>query len=127
MLGPIITQPLGPIYPHRQQARLKQYFALLTSLVHVRWAHSTSEDAQKEAASALLHMATNNTTTQVLIAKSSGIPPLIQLVSRGSPAAQEFAARALCHLSRMLRDLRYLTPTCRLVVVHGLCGFYRDL
>ena len=44
-------------------------------------------------------MATNNTTTQVLIAKSNGIPPLIQLVSKGSPEAQESAARALWHLA----------------------------
>jgi N-acetylmuramic acid 6-phosphate (MurNAc-6-P) etherase len=47
------------------------------------WLASTSEEAQREAAFALLHMAQNNTTTQVLIAKSGGIPPLIQLVSKG--------------------------------------------
>ena len=35
----------------------------------------------------------------MLIAKSNGIPPLIQLVSKGGPEAQESAARALWHLA----------------------------
>ena len=65
----------------------------------ITWLGNASEDAQREAAAALLSLATDNATTQVLIAKSNGIPPLIQLVSKGTPEAQESAARALWHLA----------------------------
>ena len=55
--------------------------------------------AQREAAHALLALATGNPTLQSLIVKSAGVPPLISLVDKGSVEAQQYAARALLHLA----------------------------
>ena len=60
---------------------------------------SFSADAQREAARAVLSVASNNPTTQVLVAKLGGIPQLIELVSKSTRETQEFAARALWHLA----------------------------
>ena len=54
---------------------------------------------QSQAARAMLCLAADNPTTQVLIAKSDGIPPLIALVKKSSPEAQEHAASAIFHLA----------------------------
>ena len=43
---------------------------------------------------AIIGLATDNATTQSLIAKSEGIPPLIQLVKKSSKEAQESAGAA---------------------------------
>ena len=53
---------------------------------------------QSQAARAMLCLAADNATTQMLMAKSDGIPPLIGLVKKSSPEAQEFAASALWHM-----------------------------
>lgn len=65
----------------------------------ISWLGSASEDAQREAAHAVLAIATNNVTTQSLISKSAGIPPLIAIIKRSSVEAQEHAANALWHLA----------------------------
>ena len=54
---------------------------------------------QSQAARAMLCLAADNTTTQGLIAKSDGIPPLIALVKKSSTEAQRHAACALWHLA----------------------------
>ena len=59
---------------------------------------SFSAEAQREAARAVLSVASNNPTTQVLVAKMGGIPVLIELVSKSQQETQEHAARALWHL-----------------------------
>ena len=56
-------------------------------------------DAQCEAASALLSMATNNEPIQAQIHRTNGIPPLIDLMSKGSLATQAYAAKTLWHLA----------------------------
>ena len=56
---------------------------------------------QAQAARAMLYLAADNATTQVLIAKSDGIPPLIALVKK-SPEAQD-PRRARCGTSRPSR------------------------
>ena len=58
-----------------------------------------SADAQREAAHALFAIATNNAPLQAQIARSEGIPALIELVRRGDLKTQDFAARALWHLA----------------------------
>ena len=55
--------------------------------------------AQREAAHAMLAMATGNAAVQALITRSAGVPPLIALVSKGGVEAQRYAARALWHLA----------------------------
>lgn len=40
--------------------------------------------------------------TQTLVARCQGIPPLIALIRRSSPQAQDFAARALFHLASIV-------------------------
>ena len=56
---------------------------------------------QSQAANAMLSLAAENATTQLLIAKSDGIPPLITLLHlrRSSREAQKHAACALWHLA----------------------------
>ena len=54
---------------------------------------------QSQAARAMLCLAADNPTTQGLIAKSDGIAPLIALVKKSSPEAQQHAACALWHLA----------------------------
>ena len=56
-------------------------------------------DAQREAANALLDLATNNEPLQGLIVRSHGIPPLIDLVNSNSLATQGAAVRTLWHLA----------------------------
>ena len=56
-------------------------------------------DAQREAARALLSLATNNWQIQEAIAKANGIPPLIELVSSPNLETQNHAARCLWHLA----------------------------
>lgn len=56
-------------------------------------------EAQCEAAHALLDIATNNEPLQGLIVRSSGIPPLIDLVSSTNLATQGSAVRSLWHLA----------------------------
>ena len=51
------------------------------------------------AAHAMLCLVTSNTMTQVLVAHSEGIPPLIKLVGRGNIQTQEYATRALWHIA----------------------------
>ena len=58
-----------------------------------------NEDAQREAARAVLAVAANNASLQTTIVKSDGIQPLISLVSKGNLQAQEYAARTLWHLA----------------------------
>ena len=88
----------------------------------ISWMSSSSEEAQREAAHAVLAIATHNVTTQVrvrpassrrvmhdslravsfaqsLINKSGGIPPLVAIISKSSVEAQEYAAKALWHLA----------------------------
>ena len=57
---------------------------------------------QSQAAKAMLCLAADNATTQGLVAKSDGIPPLISLVKKSSPEAQEHAASALWHLASQI-------------------------
>ena len=54
---------------------------------------------QAQAARSMLCLAAENVTTQCLLAKSEGIPPLIALVKKSSPEAQQHAACALWHLA----------------------------
>lgn len=60
---------------------------------------SFSAEAQREAARAVLGVASNNPTTQMLVAKHGGIPQLIELVRQSNKETQEFAARALWHIA----------------------------
>ena len=60
--------------------------------------HHKEQPQSCKPSSACLSVATDNQTTQSLIAKSEGSPP-ISLVKRSSTAAQEAAARALWHLA----------------------------
>lgn len=63
------------------------------------WLATMAEEAQREAAAAMLALATDNATTQVLISKSNAIPSIIRLVNRSSPEAQELSARTIWHLA----------------------------
>ena len=65
----------------------------------ITWLGNPSEEVQKEAAHALLAMATNNPQTQNLIAKVEGLEGLIAVVNHGCLEAQEHAALALWHLA----------------------------
>ena len=56
-------------------------------------------DAQREAARALLSLATNHFVLQETIAKSGGIQPLIELMSKASLETKEYATRTLWHLA----------------------------
>ena len=60
---------------------------------------SFNADAQKEAARGMLSLSANNSQLQLLMAKSNGIPPLIELVSKGSLETKEYATRTLWHLA----------------------------
>ena len=62
-------------------------------------ARSFNADAQREAAHALLALATNSSALQEGIAKANGIPPLIELVSSERLDTQNHAARCLWHLA----------------------------
>ena len=65
----------------------------------ISWLGNDDADAQKEAAHALLALATNNIQTQVLIANDEGLQGLVGVINRGCPEAQEHAALALWHLA----------------------------
>ena len=66
----------------------------------VKWLTTANDQqAQTEAASVLRSLSTNNPTTQALIIKSSGLPPLVSLLRTGGPEGQDNAARALWHLA----------------------------
>ena len=56
-------------------------------------------EAQCEAANALLAMAANNEPIQSQIHRTAGIAPLIELLSKGTPAAQAAAIKSLWHLA----------------------------
>ncbi len=62
-------------------------------------ARSINMDAQREAARALLSLATNNFVLQENIAKSGGIQPLIELISKATLDTKEYATRTLWHLA----------------------------
>ena len=57
------------------------------------------EAMQREAAHALLCMSSGNTVVQSLIARSAGVPALIDLVNKGNIDAQKYAAHTLWHLA----------------------------
>ena len=59
---------------------------------------------QAQAARSMLCLAADNATTQALIAKSDGIPPLIGLVKKSSAEAQQHAACALWHLASLAEN-----------------------
>ena len=59
----------------------------------------SNAEAQAAAATALLSMVSGNEHLQALISQSNGIPPLIELVSKGSLETQAAAARLLWHLA----------------------------
>ena len=65
----------------------------------IAWLSNTDEDVQREAAHALLAMATNNSQTQAIISKSEGLERLIEAIGTGSLETQEHAALALWHLA----------------------------
>ena len=73
----------------------------------------------------MLCLATDNATTQLLIAKSDGIPPLVQLVKRSNPEAQDAAARALWHLAsqpeprEMIVSERGIEPLIGMLAAEG--------
>ena len=60
---------------------------------------TSNAEAQAAAATALLSMVAGNEMLQALIAQSNGIPPLIELVEKGSNTTQAAAARLLWHLA----------------------------
>ena len=62
-------------------------------------ARNINVDAQREAARALLSLATNNFILQENIAKSGGIQPLIELISKATLDTKEYATRTLWHLA----------------------------
>ena len=57
------------------------------------------KQVQAQAAKAMLCLAADNPTTQSLIAKSDGIPPLITLVKKSSREAMKDATRCLWHIA----------------------------
>lgn len=65
----------------------------------IAWLKSDDDDAQTEAAHALLALATHNITTQTQIAKPDGLQGLISVIRDGCNKAQEHAASALWHLA----------------------------
>ena len=71
------------------------------------WLSNPSEDVQVQAARAMLAVSSNNSTTQSLIGKLQGIPPLVTLTNKGNLEAQENAGCALWHLCT-LKDNRGL-------------------
>ena len=70
-------------------------------------------DAQCQAVFALLSLATNNATLQALIAKSNGIPPLIDLVAEGSTRTQVTSHRLPAVGAR---PPCWLGPPCRAAI-----------
>lgn len=65
----------------------------------ITWLGTMAAAPQAMSAQAVLSLVTNNSQTQSLVAKANAILPLVALVKRSSPSAQEFAARALWHLA----------------------------
>ena len=75
--------------------------AKLGGVQHViTWLGHPDEKTQAQAAQAMLAIAANNATTQAHIASLEGIPPLVELVRKGTIEAQEHSTCALWHLAR---------------------------
>jgi len=65
----------------------------------ITWLQNPNAEVQVKAARAMLAVASNNVTTQALIGKLGGIPPLIALVRNALLEAQEHACCCLWHLA----------------------------
>ena len=68
----------------------------------VQWLAGPAINVQAQAAQALLCTVIENPMTQVLVAKCQGIAPLIKLIQRSSPQAQDCAARAMFHIASIV-------------------------
>ena len=75
------------------------------------WVQHASQAAKTHACAAMLALVADNATAQTLVARSAGIPPLIDAIrtSRSTPAAQEYAARALWHLASQPENQQLIT------------------
>ena len=71
-------------------------------------------------------MVVGNEPLQALIARSNGIPPLIELISKGSQATQEAAARLLWHLAgnaesgAAIANAQGMKPLCGMLLLENV-------
>ena len=72
------------------------------------WLDNPTEVVQAEAARAMLALASNNPITQGMIAKEGGVPPLVEVIKKGSLDAHEHSTCALWHLASLNENHKLL-------------------